>query len=439
MSRKAQSARTVCARLIKAIVNDGRSLSTAGPAILAEVENERDRAFVQACVYGVLRNYYSLRARLAGLLERPLRAKDADIEALLVGGIYQIGHMGVPAHAAVSACVDAARELEKSWACSLVNGVLRNAIRQKSHTTETADESVIFDYPQWMIDRFRSDWPDQWEAILRSGNDHAPMTLRVNQQRTTVDKYRSILANVGIESQPTSFSEVGLKLERPAPVGALPEFDRGWVSVQDEAAQLAVPLLAPQTGERILDACAAPGGKTGHLLESTAGNFDLLALDKSNARMESVEENLKRIGQQCALRVGDAAAPGEWWDGEPFDAILLDAPCTGLGIIRRHPDIRLHRRAEDVENLVETQLYLLRTLWRLLRAGGRLLYVTCSIIPGENDFVIASLLAEQRDVCVQPLQENWGRKTQYGRQILPGEDEMDGFYYALLIKDPIDR
>jgi 16S rRNA (cytosine967-C5)-methyltransferase len=379
-----------------------------------------------------------LRARLGALLERPLRAKDADVEALLMAGIYQIRHMEIPVHAAVSSSVDAARELGKPWACPLVNGVLRNAVRQVSRDDPVADESVLFDHPQWMIDRIRSDWPHQWEAILRAGNDHAPMTLRVNLNQTTVDEYRSRLADAGIESHATGFSPVGLRLGRAVPVTALPEFEHGWASVQDEAAQLAAQLIAPRAGERVLDACAAPGGKTGHLLESATADLRLLALEKSASRMKDVDENLKRLGLRCEMRVADAGTPDKWWDGEPFDAILLDAPCTAVGVIRRHPDIRLHRRPEDIANLAQTQQRLLQALWPLLRAGGRFLYATCSIIPGENDDSVGSLIEAHGDVRVSPLQVRWGGETRYGRQILPGEDEMDGFYYALLIKDSND-
>ncbi len=420
--------------MIKAVVYDGRSLSNVTPPALAGLEDERDRAFVQACVYGALRRYYSLRARLDTLLERPLKSKDADIEALLIGGLFQISHMGVAAHAAVSASVDSAREMRKAWACPLVNAVLRNALRGNPPVEDTADEAVRFEHPQWMIDRFRRDWPDDWMSILHVNNTQAAMTLRVNQKRTSVENYMSMLAQAGIGAARTVYSPVGVSLVDPVPVSALPEFDAGWVSVQDEAAQLAAQLILSEQARHILDACAAPGGKTCHILESVKTDVHLVAVDISADRMQRVEGNLKRLGLHGITEVADVGAPDDWWDGELYDRIVLDAPCTATGVVRRHPDVRLHRRPDDIDTHAAEQCRLLAALWPLLAGDGRLLYATCSIIPAENDEVVGVLLEDHSDAQIATPSVTWGRPTRYGRQILPGEGGMDGFYYALLSK-----
>ena len=347
--------------------------------------------------------------------------------------------MSVPAHAAVSASVDAAKEMRKGWACPLVNAVLRNALRAKSAVENSADESVRFEHPQWMIDRFRADWPDDWTSICHSNNTQAPMTLRINQKRTEVENYLSVLAAAGIRAERTRYSPVGITLVEPRPVTGLPEFNDGCISVQDEAAQLAAALIVAERADRVLDACAAPGGKTCHILESAEKNVHLIAVDISADRMRRVEENLQRLGLECITRVANAGTPDAWWDGEPYDRIVVDAPCTATGVMRRHPDIRLHRRPDDIVNHAAEQRRLLAALWPLLARGGRLLYATCSIIPAENDEVVASLLEDRSDAEPLTLSAPWGRSTRYGRQILPGEDGMDGFYYALLSKGPRDR
>ncbi len=401
---------------------------------LDRFSDERDRAFVQACVYGVLRTLFRLRAELASLLERPLRAKDADLEALLLVGLHQLRDMRLPAHAAVSATVEAARKLGKTWACSLVNGLLRQAQRT-TFVADSDDTSIEFEHPQWLIQRLRDDWPEDWVNILRQGNRHAPLTLRVNRHRAVVADYLRELEARGMSAIRTRHAEHGLRLTTAVPVTELPGFADGSVTVQDEAAQLAATLLAPQAGDRVLDACAAPGGKTTHMLESVPG-LELLALDISAERLAVIAENLKRLGLTCTLRVADAGEPSSWWDGRAFDRILLDAPCSALGIVRRHPDIRVNRSAEDVQRLALLQQRLLNALWPLLRPGGRLVYATCSILPVENDAAVTALLAAQRDARIERLDASWGRPTAHGRQILPGDDEMDGFYYAALTRLP---
>ena len=425
MSAESATARSIASRIVSAVVHEGRSLARVGPEQLDAIASERDRAFVQACAYGVLRHYFSLQARLATLLARPLRRKDGDLEALLLVGLYQLEHLQVPAHAAVSASVDAARELGKDWACKLVNGVLRAAQRQPASTT-------VCEYPEWLVRQIRRDWPDDWQIIVDGGNARAPLTLRVNQQRTTVIDYQALLAEAGISALPGRHAPGALLLHEPIAINALPQFAQGWVNVQDEAAQLAAPLLAPESGERVLDACAAPGGKSAHLLELGGANMTLHALDQSATRLRLVAANLARLGHSCALFCADASQPASWWDGHPYDKILLDAPCSALGVGRRHPDIRLRRQPQDIRMLAATQERLLAALWGLLREGGHLLYATCSIMAAENDDIIATLLARAPDVEIVKLATTWGQATRFGRQILPGIDDMDGFYYALL-------
>ena len=426
------SSRVASAAIVHAVVHEGRSLSQAAPAALAEIDSERDRAFVQACAFGVLRHFHALKARLASLMPKPLRRKDADLEALLLVGLYQLEYMEVASHAAVSATVDGARELDKDWACRLVNGVLRAALRQPLAPNLATDPRTEF--PQWMLDAIRRDWPDHWRQIFEHSNRQAPLTLRVNAQRSTRDDYRALLTAAGLASVVAQHAPLAVRLLEPVAVTALPRFNDGYASVQDEAAQLAAHMLAPSSGEHVLDACAAPGGKTAHLLELGGAGLSLLALDNSATRLQRVEQNLRRLGLSCTCVAADAGEPSTWWDGRPFDKILLDAPCSALGVMRRHPDIRLRRRAEDVQELGIQQRRLLHALWPLLAVGGRMLYATCSILRAENDEVIDTLLGAHSDAAVLPLPTTAGHPTHHGRQMLPGEDDMDGFYYCLLSK-----
>lgn len=432
MSAIGGSTRVVCAEIVTAVVHDGRSLAQVAPVALRKIDTERDRAFVQACAFGVLRHYYALKARLAALMPKPLRRKDADVEALLLVGLYQIEHMGVATHAAVSATVDGARELDKDWACRLVNGVLRSALRNPSAGIATAN--ALSEFPRWMTERIRHDWPDKWQSVLEHSNTQAPLTLRINRQRSSVAAYAAQLDQMALAYAVGRHGRDALRLLTPAIVTALPHFSDGHASIQDEAAQLAAEIIAPTAGERILDACAAPGGKTAHLLEVGGTGVSLLALDNSETRLARVRENLTRLALACEIMHADAGEPAAWWDGRLFEKILLDAPCSALGVMRRHPDIRLRRSAADIVHASTEQRRLLHALWPLLANGGRLLYVTCSILHAENDEVIDTLLEQYSDACITPVPVEVGRPTRHGRQILPGDDDMDGFYYCLLTK-----
>ena len=418
------------------VIQHGRSLTDSLNHSLAKLK-PADRALCQAICYGVLRHYHRLESLLQGLMEKPLRQKDQDIHCLLLIGLYQLLEMRIPDHAAVSQTVAASKALRKPWARQLVNGVLRNFQRQQESLLASlteADPVSFYSHPQWLINRLQQAWPDDWQAILTANNLQAPMSLRVNRRRLSRDDYLARLTKQNIAARALPWTQQGIQLQQAVPVEALPGFAEGDVSVQDGAAQLAAELLATGAGEAILDACAAPGGKTAHILESQPELQEVVAIDVEPQRLERVTENLQRLGVQARLVCDDASEPARWWDGQPFDRILLDAPCSASGVIRRHPDIKLLRRETDIPTLMALQHKLLRQLWPLLKSGGMLLYATCSVLPEENHLQIQQFLAEQADARLQTIEADWGRTMPAGRQILPGEEEMDGFYYACLRK-----
>ncbi|OOZ41255.1 16S rRNA (cytosine(967)-C(5))-methyltransferase [Solemya pervernicosa gill symbiont] len=428
------NSRAAAARVLAQVLGEGRSLSSALPSVLNKVV-AKDRGFVQNLCYSVLRDLPRLRALIKPLLKQPLKKRDSDIEALLLSGAYQLFDAKVPAHAALNECVAATRQLKKGWASGMVNGVLRNLQRQGEALPATAADKLDVQYahPQWLIERLRKAWPDQWQAILQGNNERAPMVLRVNCSVTTREEYLLQLESAEIAAQPHPVVDSALILAEPVDVMRLPGFEEGLVSVQDAAAQLAAPLLDLQPGQRVLDACAAPGGKTGHILESEAALAEVVAIDSEGERLIRVADNLARIGLSAELIEADAAETA-WWDGKPFDRILLDAPCSATGVIRRHPDIKWLRRPSDIASLVEEQQRLLEALWPLLAPGGMLVYATCSVLPVENSEQIETFLKQHDDAEEQPIASQWGLVQPYGRQILPGSDGMDGFYYASLMK-----
>lgn len=425
--------RAAAARVVDAVVCDGRSLDAALADNAGPVADS-DRALLQLMAYGSLRFYWRYRAALRELLERPLKARDRVVESLIVCGFFQLDETRVPDHAAVSATVDAARLLRRPKFAGLVNAVMRNYRRGDFATRPWADEEARYDHPQWLIDAVRNDWPEHWQHILEANNARAPMWLRVNAKRLSVDEYA---ARYGIRGRRLEGAEQALAIDAPRPVAELPGFDEGEVSVQDAAAQLAGPWLAPAEGLRVLDACAAPGGKTAHLLELLPDGADLTAIEIDSGRAADIDTTLGRLGLGATVVVGDASDPRDWWDGRTFDRILLDAPCSASGVIRRHPDIKHLRRPDDVPALVERQAALLDALWPLLAPGGRLLYVTCSVLAAENDGVVRPFLERQRDAREVDVLPNYNirdlmcEKAQ-GLQVLPGTQDLDGFYYACL-------
>ena len=429
-------ARACAARVVVRVISGGRSLADALPDVMQSVTDVRQRALIQELSYGTLRWYYQLDALLLQLLQKPLKQRDADVRCLLLVGLYQLTQLAMPQRVAVNETVQATEALKKSWARGLVNAVLRNYQRRAAalEVMDTADGVAKFSHPAWLIERLQHDWPDDWEAILTANNARPPFSLRVNQQRMTRDEYLDELTARSLEAVPLVHVATGLMLRKPVPVESLPGFSEGVVSVQDGAAQLATGLLALEPGQRVLDACAAPGGKTAHILEAGPGIAGLTAIDIDERRMRRIEENLSRLSLHARLLQGDAGKPAAWWDGQGYDRILLDVPCSATGVIRRHPDIKLLRKPEDVATLVSRQSALLQALWPLLLPGGMLLYCTCSVLAAENSGQISRFLEMQADADEVPIGAAWGRGCQHGRQILPGENDMDGFYFACLRK-----
>ena len=431
--------RAAAARTVEEVVARARYLDTALAQTLESLPaaQARDAALIQEMAYGVLRWFHELETVAALFLTRPLKEKDRDIHALLLTGLYQLRHMRVARHAAVTETVEAATALKKPWAKNLLNACLRSYLREEARAQAAiaAEPAAAFSHPAWLIDAFRRDWPEDWRAILAANNERPPMVLRVNRRRLAREQYLARLAGAGIAAAVVPALPDAIRLETPVAVDALPGFAQGEVSVQDGAAQFAAVLLDAQAGERVLDACAAPGGKTGHLLERTPGCAELVALDREPERVALIEENLARLGVVATIVTGDATDPRAWWDGRHFDRILADVPCSATGVIRRHPDIKVRRQPEDLPKLLETQTRILESLWPLLKPGGKLLYVTCSILMAENENQMAAFLTRHPEAAEVSLPLTAGVARVVGRQILPGESGMDGFYYACLRKN----
>jgi 16S rRNA (cytosine967-C5)-methyltransferase len=406
---------------IVARVIAGRSL---GAALADEVAPaDRGRAAVTDVVYGTLRDYGAPDAIVAALARKA--APDPGIRALLLCALHELRHARRAPHVVVDQAVAACARLGHGRACGFVNAALRNYLRQREllERAATRDDVGRFAYPQWWVDRVRAAYPDAWQALLAAGNAHPPLTLRVNRLRASVDEALARLGRAEIGAR--RIGEWAIRLEQPRPVNAIPGFAEGDVSVQDAGAQLAALLLAPGDGMRVLDACAAPGGKTGHLAE--LADADLLALDRDPARLGRIEANLARLRLRAQVRQADAAEIATWWDGRAFDRILADVPCSASGVVRRHPDIKWLRRAADLAGFAREQQRLLDALWQVLAPGGKLLYATCSVFPEENDSVVAAFAARRGD----------SRRLDIpgltGGQLLP-DDDRDGFFYALLEK-----
>lgn len=396
--------------------------------------DERDRALARALATGVLRHLRRLEALRDALLERPLKRRGRDVGRLLAMALFELQHHRTPAYAVVSETVAAA----PAWARPLVNAVLRRWLRERpASAAEDAPPPVRYSLPDWLWSAFAADWPEDAAAIAEASLAQPPLVLRVNRRRTSPEACRRALEAAGLAAAPVPGCPEALCLDSPVPVSALPGFAEGWVSVQDAAAQWPAPLLDPRPGERVLDACAAPGSKTFHLLERQPRLARLVAVDVDAERLARIEADRRRLGWTEApleLHCADAAAPESWWDGTPFDAILLDVPCSGTGVLRRHPDIKWLRRPEDIPALAERQLRLLEAAADMLAPGGRLLYCSCSVLRAENEAVVAAVLARRPELRPQPLAERLpgARPCAVGVQWLPGVGGRDGFYYALL-------
>ena len=427
--------RLAAAKALTAVLNGKASLNSSLPLQLDKVE-ARDRGLTQDLAFGTARWQPRLSALANKLLQKPFKAADADVEALLLVGLYQLLYTRIPAHAAIGETVGCADKLKKPWAKALLNAVLRNAQREsETLLTELEHDPVVRTaHPRWLQKSLKAFWPEQWEAICAANNAHPPMILRVNRRHRSRDAYLQLLIEAGIEAQPCTFSQDGIVLAEACDVRNLPGFAEGWISVQDEAAQLAADLLDLAPGQRVLDACCAPGGKTCHILEVEPKLAGVVAVDLEAKRLVRVRENLERLGLSAELIAADGRDTATWWDGKPFQRILLDAPCSATGVIRRHPDIKLTRQPDDIAALATLQGELLDAMWPTLDVGGILLYATCSTLPTENTEVIEAFLARTPGARELDIAGQFGLKQPHGRQLLAQQGGHDGFYYAKLIK-----
>ncbi|WP_144954704.1 MULTISPECIES: 16S rRNA (cytosine(967)-C(5))-methyltransferase RsmB [Pseudomonas] len=427
--------RLAATRALAAVLAGRASLGSSLPEQLAKVD-PRDRALAQDLAFGTARWQPRLSLLAEKLMDKPFKAGDRDLEALLLIGLYQLFHTRIPAHAAIGETVGCVDKLKKSSAKGLLNAVLRRAQREYDSLLPALehDPAARLAHPRWLQKALKARWPEHWEAIATANNLHPPLILRVNRRQGSRDAYLAELAAAGIDAVPCAFSADGIRLLQPQDVTALPGFAAGRLSVQDEAAQLAAELLELAPGQRVLDACAAPGGKTCHLLEREPGLAEVVALDADAGRLQRVEQNLARLGLTARTLAADGRAVADWWDGTPFQRILLDAPCSATGVIRRHPDIKLTRQASDIAPLVQLQGELLDALWPTLEVGGILVYATCSVLPEENSSNLAAFLARTPGARELDIPATWGLAQPHGRQLLPQPDGHDGFYYCKLIK-----
>lgn len=437
--------RAIAAAILARVLTHHINLNNAIENLDMSHLKSQDRALVYELCYGVMRWFWQLDAVLSELLSKPLDKKEQTIHALLLIGIYQLHHLKTPPHAAIHETVQAARILKKPWATGLVNGVLRQWQRHEPEVMNKIKENspAYYSHPNWLFNLIETSWPQEAKNIFLINNQYPPMTLRVNLLKQNREDYLKLLPSHSIHAHADSYTDTGIILERSHEIASLPHFMEGNISIQNSSAQLAASLLKLAPGMRILDACAAPGGKTCHILETEAGIEQLVAIDNDEKRLKKIIENFNRSGfhftsqknskEKIILLAADAATPHQWWDGKLFDRILLDAPCSATGVIRRHPDIKFLRKPEDISALASQQLQLLRALWPLLKPEGLLLYATCSIFPAENSEVLQKFLAETPDAKEDRIETDWGIPMNHGRQILP-DREMDGFFYGRLLK-----
>lgn len=417
---------------------EGMRLDEALDLALGDVSAPRDQALARAIAYGTCRQWHRLAHIRNQLLRRALKPRDRELSVILLMGLHQLLDLRIPDHAAVNESVALARRAGYPWAAKMVNAVLRRAAREAPALERQlqADPAARHSHPRWLLDALRACWPQRWQAIAMANNQHPPMTLRVNPGKSSLSGYLARLREAGMDATAQAHLPQAVSLARPVDVNALPGFDRGMVSVQDGAAQLAAMLLPVASTHRVLDACAAPGGKTAHLLERHPELAELVAVDSMASRVERLQRGLTRLGlggrARCLVR--DARLLHQDFPHGHFQAILLDAPCTATGVIRRHPDIKLHRDLDALRNASVQQRELLDSLWPLLARRGTLLYATCSVLSAENEGLIDAFLAECHDAKPVTISLPFGSPRGAGHQILPGEAGMDGFFYALLAK-----
>lgn len=423
--------RALAAKVIFQVLEKGLSLSVALPDQQRHLDSGKDKALLAELCYGVMRTLPQLDKQVSDCMSKPLKGKQRIVHQLLLVGCYQLYFTRIPSHAAISETAEACRQLKFEGLVKVVNGILRNIQRQEKPLS-TLNETLQYNTPAWMIKRLQSAYPEQWQLIIEHSHQRPPMWLRNNQKMQSRNDYLARLHALDIMASSGSSNDAIL-LESPTDVMQLPEFSSGAASVQDGAAQWAASLLAPKAGELILDACAAPGGKTCHILEIES-DIKLIAVDNDAKRLERVQQNLDRLSLDATLIHGDAANIDTWWQGDKFDRILLDAPCSATGVIRRHPDIKWLRKNNDIEELAKLQASIIDHCWQWLKPGGTLLYATCSILPQENSEQIKAFLARTPDATLDTLAQQ-ADQASIGWQITPGQDNMDGFYYARLIKD----
>jgi 16S rRNA (cytosine967-C5)-methyltransferase len=447
-------ARQAALKALKQVLN-GQSLSAVQPATIDVLEDKRDRGLANELANGVLRWRWQLEFFVSRLLSKPLKQKDRDVQLILLMAVYELNTCRSPDYAITNDAVELVRKSGKKWAAGLVNAVLRSYLREKENLKEallvlieskSVDEQVRYSHPQWMVAKIKNDWPHSWQAILTANNQRPAFWLRVNQALYSVAEYRQLLDKAEIAfyvntETAAALTDHALKLKQGMDVRLLPGFADGAVSVQDAGAQLVAELLNVTESSKVLDLCAAPGGKTCHLLERYHHIDKLVAVELDEQRMQRVSENLQRLKltSRAQLIVADVRQYQQWWHGESldcmlFDRILIDAPCSASGVIRRHPDIKTLRRESDIEQLALLQAEILSSAWQMLAPGGELLYVTCSVFKDENQHQIARFIAGNSDAVEIIIEANWGETCEYGRQLLPGEYDADGFYFCRLKK-----
>lgn len=428
--------RAHAANLLTNVVKGQQSLATLFPYQQAQL-SEQDEALLQELCFGVCRWYQRLNAKANLLLDKPLKVKDQDIHCLLLLGLYQLEYTRIPAHAAISETVQACKQLKKASASGLINAILRRSQREQKNLEDKLAQKDDFQYshPTWLLQRFKKAWPNHWQHICEANNQRAPMTLRVNALKEERQSYLGVLKHNGLDTKACQHSPQGITLTKPTGVQQLPNFEKGACSVQDEAAQLAAGLLQLAPNQHVLDACAAPGGKTCHILETEPALSRVTALEIDASRAVKIHQNLQRLQLTASVVKGDASQPATWWDKQPYDRILLDAPCSATGVIRRHPDIKLLRHDKDIAALSRLQLQILSALWSLLKPHGILVYATCSVLPEENEQLIASFIEQQNDAHILSIEADWGVEQPLGRQLFPQPQGHDGFYYARIQKN----
>ena len=431
------NSRAIVAKILCSLLKDRGSLNT----LLGNHKDHAEFGLIQESSYGCCRWYFALECLLGQLLNKPLKKQDLDIKCLMICALYQLRELEVAEYAVINESVSATQIFKKPWAKGLVNAVLRGYQRNKEAleqalTASQPNENQAF--PSWLESEIVQQWPKQALSVFQNSNRRPPMTLRVNLAKNSREQYLELLTAAGITATAGGLTNSAVYLDKPAPVTNLPGFAEGKVSVQDEASQLVPSLLQLETAQQILDACAAPGGKSCHILESEHSHTKLTSIDTSESKLERIRENLERLGLESNLVAADAGELETWWDGNQFDRILLDAPCSATGVIRRHPDIKLLRKPEQIKSVGEVQLVLLSKLWTCLKPGGLLLYTTCSVLRQENEETIKRFLDSTDSAKYEAITADWGVECALGRQLLPGTSSgPDGFFYAVLRKKSV--